>query len=55
VSEFCVLGDYFKVRHFTSDLLTQLHAFTLDAVQFQKPIGGGALETHIALSCNVAS
>lgn len=51
---FSVTGDYFQVRHFLSALLTQLPTLSLDAVQFQKPSGGGVLETHITLSLYVA-
>lgn len=51
---FSVKGDYFQVRHFLSALLTQFPTLSLDAVQFQKPTGGGALETRIALSLYVA-
>lgn len=51
---FAVSGDYFQVRHFLSEMLAQLPTLSLDAVQFQKPSGGGALETHISLSLYVA-
>ena len=51
---FSVEGDYFQVRHFLSALLTQLPTLSLDAVQFQKPSGGGPLGTRITLSLYVA-
>lgn len=51
---FSVKGDYFQVRRFLSEILTQIPTLSLDAVQFQKPNSSGALETRIALSLYVA-
>ena len=51
---FSVKGDYFQVRQFLSAMLTQIPTLSLDAVQFQKPSSGGALETRISLSLYVA-
>ena len=51
---FSVKGDYFQVRHFLSALLAQFPTLSLDAVQFQKPSSGGALETRISLTLYAA-
>jgi len=51
---FSVKGDYFRVRRFLSEMMTQIPTLSLDAVQFQKPARGGALETRISLSLYVA-
>lgn len=52
--KFSAKGDYFKVRQFISEMLTQIPTLSLDAVQFQKSGSGGALEVRISLSLFVA-
>lgn len=52
--KFSAKGDYFKVRSYISEILTQIPTLALDAVQFQKSGSSNALEVKISLSLYVA-
>ena len=52
---FSARGDYFQVRRFLSDVLSEIPSLALDAVSFQKSRdGGNLLEVRIVLTLYVA-